>query len=112
MTDNTQTIIPSIASEPAASPPTAKPLVFDDILLGTAPYIFKDRLIMFKEDYDKLSADEITALKQARYDTWYNHLMNASAAVTDDSLPTDEATTDATTTDTTTTDTTTTDTSV
>jgi hypothetical protein len=109
MTDDTQTTavtsptpqtLPVITHEPAASPPTAKPLVFDDILLGTAPYIFKDRLIMFKEDYDKLSADEITALKQARYDTWYNHLMNASAAVPDDTSLTDVTITDTTTNDT------------
>ena len=55
---------------------------------------------MFKEDYDKLSADEITALKQARYDTWYNHLMNASAAVPDDTSLTDVTITDTTTNDT------------
>lgn len=43
----------------------------DQFQIGTEPYVLKDALVMMPEDYEKLTPDEITAMKQSRYDNWY-----------------------------------------
>jgi hypothetical protein len=43
----------------------------DEFKIGTEPYVLSDALVMRPEDYALLTADEISAMKQARYDNWY-----------------------------------------
>ena len=43
----------------------------DEFKIGTEPYVLNDALVMRPEDYALLTADEIAAMKQARYDNWY-----------------------------------------
>ena len=46
--------------------------IADQFQIGTEPYVLSDALVMRPEDYDLLTADEIAARKQARYDNWYS----------------------------------------
>jgi hypothetical protein len=72
-------------------PEILKPLIIIDFELGELPYIYKDRLIMFKDEYDALSEEQIASLKQERYDRWYNHITTISAAVEEiPEIPTEE----------------------
>jgi len=43
----------------------------DQFQIGTEPYVLSDALVMRPEEYEKLTPDEIAAMKQARYDNWY-----------------------------------------
>lgn len=45
--------------------------IADEFQIGEEPHILSDALVMMPADYDALSADEIAAMKQARYDNWY-----------------------------------------
>lgn len=45
--------------------------IADEFELGTEPYVLKDALVMTPADYEALSAEEIVAMKQSRYDNWY-----------------------------------------
>jgi hypothetical protein len=45
--------------------------IADQFQIGAKPYVLSDALVMRPEDYDLLTADEIAAMKQARYDNWY-----------------------------------------
>ena len=44
--------------------------IADEFELGEEPHVLKDALVMSQADYDALSADEVQAMKQARYDNW------------------------------------------
>jgi hypothetical protein len=44
--------------------------ISDDFEIGTEPLILKDAIVMPADQYNALSADEISALKQQRYDNW------------------------------------------
>jgi len=43
----------------------------DQFLIGEPPYVLSDALVMRPEDYEKLTPEEIQAMKQARFDNWY-----------------------------------------
>lgn len=43
----------------------------DNFQIGTEPYVLSDALVMMPEEYEKLTQDEVAAMKQARYDKWY-----------------------------------------
>lgn len=45
--------------------------IADEFEIGAEPYVLKDAIVMRPEDYAQYSADEIAAMKQARYDNWY-----------------------------------------
>jgi hypothetical protein len=45
--------------------------IADDFEMGNEPHVLKDALVMLPADYEALTADEIAAMKQARYDNWY-----------------------------------------
>lgn len=38
--------------------------------MGAEPLIYKDALVMTQEEYDALTAEEILAIQQERYDNW------------------------------------------
>lgn len=42
----------------------------DQFQIGAEPYVLSDALVMRPEEYEKLTPDEIAAMKQARYDNW------------------------------------------
>jgi hypothetical protein len=42
----------------------------DEFRMGEEPYVLSDAIVMRPEDYATFSADEIAAMKQARYDNW------------------------------------------
>lgn len=44
--------------------------IADEFEMGTEPHILRDALVMTPAAYEKLTADEIAAMKQARYDNW------------------------------------------
>jgi hypothetical protein len=44
--------------------------IADEFDIGEEPYILRDALVMTQESYDALTAEEIQALKQQRYDNW------------------------------------------
>jgi hypothetical protein len=44
--------------------------IADEFEMGTDPHILRDALVMSPADYEALTADEIAAMKQARYDNW------------------------------------------
>lgn len=46
--------------------------IADEFEMGEEPHILKDAIVMRPEDYAQYSADEIAAMKQARYDNWYS----------------------------------------
>jgi hypothetical protein len=44
--------------------------IADEFEMGKEPYVLSDALVMAPADYDALTAEEIEAMKQARYDNW------------------------------------------
>jgi hypothetical protein len=44
--------------------------IADEFEMGEEPHILRDALVMSPADYEALTADEISTLKQARYDNW------------------------------------------
>ena len=44
--------------------------IADEFQIGEEPHVLKDALVMMPADYEALTADEIAAMKQARYDNW------------------------------------------
>jgi hypothetical protein len=44
--------------------------IADEFQIGEEPNILSDALVMDPADYEALTADEIAAMKQARYDDW------------------------------------------
>ena len=44
--------------------------IADEFEIGEEPHILKDALVMQPSDYEKLTPEEITAMKQRRYDNW------------------------------------------
>ena len=44
--------------------------IADEFEIGEEPNILKDALVMTPDAYALLSADDIAAMKQARYDNW------------------------------------------
>lgn len=44
--------------------------IADEFEMGAEPYVLNDAIVMRPEDYAQYSADEISAMKQARYDNW------------------------------------------
>ena len=47
-----------------------------DFERGSDPYIFKDALYFTVEQFDALTPEEIEDMKDARYNNWYNMIMN------------------------------------
>ena len=43
----------------------------DEFQIGEEPYVLRDALVMLPSEYEKLTAEEIAAMKQARYDNWF-----------------------------------------
>jgi hypothetical protein len=43
----------------------------DEFEIGSEPYVLKDALVMTPDAYALLTAEEIAAMKQRRYDNWY-----------------------------------------
>lgn len=60
-------------------------LLSDSFEMGEEPLIFKDALVMRQKDYEALSAEEIAALKQARYDNWLA-IINTPAGPPDEQM--------------------------
>lgn len=52
--------------------------IADDFQIGTVPLVLSDSLIMSPDDYAALTADQVQALKQARYDNWITLVTAAS----------------------------------
>jgi hypothetical protein len=44
--------------------------IADEFEMGEEPHVLRDALVMPPADYEALTADEIAAMKQARYDNW------------------------------------------
>lgn len=44
--------------------------IADEFKIGEDPNILSDALVMFPSEYEKLTLEEINAMKQARYDNW------------------------------------------
>jgi len=47
-----------------------------DFERGTDPYIFKDALYFTIEQFDALTSEEIEAIKDERYNNWYEMVTN------------------------------------
>lgn len=45
-------------------------IIADEFEIGEEPHVLKDALVMPAGQYNALSAGEIAALKQQRYDNW------------------------------------------
>jgi hypothetical protein len=63
----------------------------DEFEIGTEPYVLKDALVMRPEDYALLAADEIAAMKQARYDNWYSIVTAPPVDAPVEEVPSDPA---------------------
>jgi hypothetical protein len=46
-------------------------IVRDDFTISKNGYTYRDAIVMNKDDYKKLTAAEIEAMKQSRFDNWY-----------------------------------------
>jgi hypothetical protein len=44
--------------------------IADEFEIGEEPHVLKDALVMSPAEYEKLSPEDIQAMKQARYDNW------------------------------------------
>jgi hypothetical protein len=44
--------------------------IAEEFEIGEEPHILKDALVMRVSDYESFTPDEITAMKQTRYDNW------------------------------------------
>ena len=44
--------------------------IADEFEIGEEPHVLKDALVMRMSEYEALTAEEIQAMKQARYDNW------------------------------------------
>jgi hypothetical protein len=42
----------------------------DQFQMGNEPYVLSDALVMRPEHYEKMTPEEIAAMKQSRYDNW------------------------------------------
>ena len=45
--------------------------IADEFEIGVEPLVLKDALVMTPAEHAALTADEIAAMKEARYDNWY-----------------------------------------
>ncbi len=45
--------------------------IADEFVIGEVPFTLSDALVMQPEEYEKLTPEEIAAMKQSRYDKWY-----------------------------------------
>jgi len=52
-------------------PKIAIPFNFE---MGTEPLIYKDALVMTQEEYDSYTPEQILAMQQERYDSWYAYI--------------------------------------
>lgn len=44
--------------------------ISDDFEMGSHPHVLRDAIVMHPEKYAKLTPDEISTIKQSRYDKW------------------------------------------
>lgn len=44
--------------------------IADEFEIGEEPHVLKDALVMRPSEYEKLTPDDIQAMKQRRYDNW------------------------------------------
>ena len=44
--------------------------ISDQFQIGTEPFVLHDALVMMPADYEKLTPEEIEAMKQQRYNNW------------------------------------------
>jgi len=56
-------------------------LISDSFTMGDAP-MFSDALVMTADQYNALTADEIAAMKQQRYDNWLALVTSVSQDMT------------------------------
>ena len=56
-------------------------LISDSFTMGDAP-MFSDALVMPSDQYNALTADEIAAMKQQRYDNWLALVTSVSQDMT------------------------------
>jgi len=63
--------------------------IADEFEIGEEPHVLKDALVMRPADYEKLTADEIVAMKQARYDNWIAIVLAPPVEMPVEDVPTD-----------------------
>jgi hypothetical protein len=56
-------------------------MVSDRFEIGTAPHILRDAIVMMPSEYDKLTPEELQAMKQSRYDRWWSMIKTPPADV-------------------------------
>lgn len=63
--------------------------IADQFKIGNEPYVLSDSLVMRPEAYALLTPDEITAMKQRRYDNWYAIVTAPPVDVSVEDVPAD-----------------------
>ncbi len=56
-----------------------------DFKRGTEPYVYQDALYFSEEEYAKLSASDIEAIQDARYENWLKIVQAMSEAIVEES---------------------------
>lgn len=51
-------------------------LISDTFLFESKYGSYSDAIVMSEEEYNKLSEEDIAAIKQQRFDNWINHIEN------------------------------------
>lgn len=55
--------------------------ISDSFEMGDGALRFKDAIVMRPKDYEALTADQIAAMKQTRYDNWLAVIQSVSVEV-------------------------------
>jgi len=57
--------------------------VSDQFVMGEMPYVYSDAIVMWPDEYNSYTPEQIGAMKKARYDRWYQSVTNPLPAVPD-----------------------------
>jgi len=63
----------------------------DQFQMGDEPYVLSDALVMRPEDYEKMTPEEVAAMKQWRYDKWYAIVIAPPVEMPVEEVPADPA---------------------
>lgn len=57
--------------------------ISDEFVLGEMPLIYSDAIVMWPEEYNSYTSEQIEAMKKDRYDRWYQAITNPLPAQPD-----------------------------
>jgi hypothetical protein len=50
--------------------------IADDFVIGEIPYVYSDAIVMWPDQYNSYTKEQIEQMKKDRYDRWYQAVTN------------------------------------